>query len=266
MEEEKKKEESSKKSPVGIVILVVVLMVLCIGGGYFASEKGIFKKDNSEKTNVKEVDDEEKNPIITNYEVDDEKVTDLIEHLLSIGSGRSCGPIETYAKDSKVEAKDLDNLTIYHIIENAEFYNNKDSFTLDEMNAAIKKYFYGDISFDPESINYRGVTCPRFNYDSNTKTFTKQATACGGACGPSSTYKLIKAVDTDGTLKLDLKVIFAKDENYYSDYQRTNQIGALSDISDSDAKSRLFDKGSDYQFTFKLVDGNYVFVSSELIK
>ena len=45
-------------------------------------------------------------------------------------------------------------------------------------------------------------------------------------------YKLVKAVDTDGVLKLDVKVIFVSldegKDGIYSDYQKTNKIGKIS--------------------------------------
>lgn len=255
--------ESKKKSPLGIII-TIILMILCFAGGYFLHESGVFKVDKNETVEGENKDADNDDIKVTEYDVTDAKVAKLVDHLLSLGiMESSCWAIENYAKDVKVEAKDVSNLSIYHIVESAEFYNKKDSFTLDEMNAAIKKYFYGDIKFDPTTIDYKGASCPQYNYDSSTKTFTKQQTACGSTCGPASTYKMVKAVDTDGTLKVDVKVVFAKDaENFYSDYKRTNLIGTF----DGTNLDELLNKGGNYQFTFKNVDGSYAYVSSEPVK
>ena len=81
---------------------------------------------------------------------------------------------------------------------------------------------------------------------------------------------MVKAVDTDGILKIDVKVIFASldegKDGMYSDYAKTNKIGTFEDNNQDVTRQALFEKGSDYQFTFKLEDGNYVFVSSEPVK
>ena len=267
MEENDSIKEPKKKGSIGIIILMIILMIGCLVGGYFLNESGLFSKDKktTEEKNKKEKD---KDPVITNYDVTDEKVASLLPNILkgSYGFG-GCYALETFANDRRVDVDDLSSLVIYHVVEKNEFYQKKDSFTLDEFNAAIKKYFADGYIFDANSIDYKGSTCPQFNYDSSTKTFTKQETACGGTCGPVTSYKLIKAVDTDGTLVLTTKVIFAadyvnpSDYDYYSNYQKTNGIGKLEDDINT-----LYDKGTDYKFTFKLVDGYYAFVSSEQVK
>ena len=49
---------------------------------------------------------------------------------------------------------------------------------------------------------------------------------------------------------------------FYSDYARTKYIDKTTDnIPDT-----FFDAGDTYQFNFKMVDNEYVFVSSEPIK
>ena len=266
MENNNMEVNTKKKSSVGIILLIVILIIGCLAGGYFLSESGILKgdKENTEKSNANE--EKEIVPVVTNYEVTDEKVANLINNLLKGGySYGGCSALETFTNDKKVEAKDLSDLVIYHIIEINGFYNQKDSFSLDEFNAVAKKFFDSSYHFDPTAINYKGASCPQYNYDSGTQMFTKQQTACGGACGPMTSYKLVKAVDTDGVLKLDAKVIFTNYGNttgydYFSDYAKTNGIGKFNDDVNT-----LLDKGSNYQFTFKLVDGNYVYVSSEPI-
>ena len=261
-----------KKSPVGIIILVVVLMIGCLVGGYFINEAGVFtsSKDKEEKEEKKEEEkEEEKEPVVTNYAATDEKVSKLIDNILYMGLSHDepgfCNVLEVYANDKKVEAKSISNLMAYHIAEANEFNKKVESFTLDEMNKAIKKYLGKDYNFDPTAIDYKGSSCPQYNYDNSTKTFTKQQTTCGGTCGPIPSYKIVKAVDTDGVLELDTKVVFVSlnegKNGYYSDYAKTNKVGTFEDNIDS-----LSDKGSDYKFTFKLEDGNYVFVSSEPIK
>ena len=269
--EETKANTPKKKSPVGLIILVIILMVGCLVGGYFINESGILgskKDEKEEKGSDKEKKEEKKEPVVTNYAVTDEKVAKLIDRLLVRGSGvgNNCNVVEFYTNDKKVVANDIPNLMAYHIGE-ADFFNKKDSFSLDDINTAIQSKLGKDYKFDPTKINYKGETCPQYSYDDSTKTYSKQETACGWTCGPSTTYKVIKAVDTDGVLELDTKVIFSSAYNsniengYYSEYGLKNKIGTFEDQLEN-----LYDKGSNYKFTFKLEDGNYVFVSSEPLK
>lgn len=256
-----------EKNSVWKIIILLILMIGCFTSGYFIND--ILKAEtNNEKIQDKEETKdeqlEEKESIGTNYEITDDRFANLIDNLLKGARNYSlCESLEIFVNDKKVETKYISNLVAYHIVEINEFYQKKDSFTLDEMNSAIKKYFDKDYMFNPNNIDYNSQSCPQYNYDNNTKIFNKQQAACGGTCGPTTSYKLEKAVDTDGILELSIKVVFVSTnegkDGYYSDYQKTNQIGILfNDNIDS-----LYSKDSNYKFTFKLEDGNYVYVSSE---
>ena len=256
-----------KKSPIGLIILIIILMCGCLVGGYFINEKGLIKLGNEKETKEekkKETKKEEKEPVVTNYAVTDEKVANLIRNI-DVGALENCNGFEDYASNKKVEAKDVSSIKAFRIAETAEFFNSgKQSITLDEFTKVVQKFLGKDYKFNPEDGMGKGK-CMSYYYDASTKTFNKQETACGGTCGPITNYKLVKAVDTDGVLKLDVKVIFASTDEgkmgYYSDYSKTNKIGTFEEQIDP-----LYNKGSDYQFTFKLEDGNYVYVSSEPLK
>ena len=281
---EEKVETPKKKSPIGWIILVIILMIGCLVGGYFINESGILsgKKEPTKKEEKKDTKKEEKEPVVTNYAVTDEKVSNLIDNIVSRGSSYgSCKAFEFYVTDKKVVVNDIPNSMAYFIAERSllggnyqnvsggYYQNEKNSFTLDELTAEIKKYLGKNYKFDPKSVNYKDANCSQYNYDDNSKIYNKQETACGWTCGPSTDYKMVKAVDTDGVLKIDVKVIFysyEKNDSYYSDYAKTNVIGTQLQNYNNSSYDTLFDKGSDYQFTFKLEDGNYVFVSSEPVK
>ena len=266
VKEEVKVETPKKKNSIGWIILVIILMIGCLIGGYFINELGLlsFNKDKEVKEEKKETKKEEKEPVVTIYAVTDEKVSKLIENI-NVGTLDGCNGFEDYANDKKVVANDITSQKAFRIAETAEFFNSgKESISLDEFTKVVQKFLSKDYKFNPEDGMGKGK-CMSYYYDASTKTFNKQETACGGTCGPMTSYKMVKAVDTDGVLKIDVKVIFASlDEGkmgYYSDYQKTNKIGSVEEQI-----AYLYDKGSDYQFTFKLEDGNYVFVSSEPVK
>ena len=250
-----------KKSPIGIIILVVVLMIGCLVGGYFLNESGIFNKDK-ENTQEKDKDKkDEKEPVVTVYDVTDEKVSNLISNLTR---GLSCTALEEFISDKKLVSSDITNMRAYVIASNDFYREKKDTITLDEFNSTIKKYLGEDYNFDPNTLDLQGQYCPFYLYNSDTKEFTKrQDIACGGECGPSTAYKIVKAVDTDGVLILDVKIVFGPKEGdkYYSDIARTNVIGTFGEDLEG-----MYEKGANYQFTFKLVDDYYAFVSSEPVK
>lgn len=244
--------EPKKSSPIGVIILVIILMIGCLVGGYFLNESGILsgdKKDTEEQ--------EEKEPVVTNYEVTDAKVAKLIDNLDRGILDDSCKTIELYANDKKVGVNDITTQKAYRIAETDYYNSGKDSISLDEFTKTVQKYLGKDYNFNPADGMGKDK-CMSYVYSAASKAFNKQETACGGTCGPRTNYKLVKAVDTDGTLVLSAKVIFASSDGFYSDYAKTNKIGSFEENNET-----LFSKGSDYKFTFKLEDGNYVFVSSE---
>lgn len=262
MEEQNNIVEPKKKSPIGLIILMVILMIGCLVGGYFLNESGIFSKDtkDTEEKDKKDKEDE-KDPVVTVYDVTDEKVSKLIENLTR---GFKCGVVEEFISDKKVESSDISNIRAYIIASNDFYREKKETITLDEFNKVVKKYLGEDYKFDPSTLDLTGQYCPFYLYNNDTKEFTKRKDiACGGECGPHTSSKIVKAVDTDGVLKLDVKIIFGPKEGdkYYSDIARTNVIGTFGEDVEG-----MYEKGADYQFTFKLVDDYYAFVSSEPAK
>ena len=261
-----------KKSPIGLIILIIILMCGCLVGGYFINEKGLIKLGSEKETKEekkKETKKEEKEPVVTNYAVTDAKVAKLIDNILQYKPGVMCGRITLLAMDKKFGVNDIDNDGAWSIA--MTDLSGKDKITLDEVSNIIKKYLGKDYKFEPKS-SYEAYCSGIYEYDESSKTFNKKPVegGCGGSCGPAaSNYRMVKAVDTDGVLKIDVKVVFGSEgvnngnqDAFYSDYARTNVIGDANQNSIED----LYDKGADYQFTFKLEDGNYVFVSSEPVK
>lgn len=263
--------QPKKKGNGGLIVVIVLLLAVCIGlGGFvFINKDKLFSTNEPKKEEKKETKKEEKEPVVTTYAVTDEKVAKLIDNLLKFGQP-TCEEIELLANDKKVEAKDISNDTAW-IIALSDSSVSGDSISLDTINKAIQKYLGKDYTFDPKAAN-TNICGSNYEYDESTKTFNKKTVSggCGGTCAPAtSSYRMTKAVDTDGILKIDVKVIYGCNghENcdgytYYSDYARTNVIGNYN----QDKVEDLYNKGADYQFTFKLEDGNYVFVSSEPVK
>jgi len=228
----------------------------------FVNKDKLLSEENYEKTIKNEKKDtyESKCKEQTIYETTDSKIEDLIDGI-SVGVGGNWKQFELFANDKKVVASDIDQLTAYHMAEISFLNSNKTTITLDEYTKEIHKYLGKDYDFNPESIDYKGSSCPQYNYNASTKVFTKQETACGWTNGPVGIYhKITKAVETEGVLEIDIRVIFGDGESkFYADYARTN---FLKEYDESSLDS-YYSKASAYKFTFKEEDGNYVFVSSE---
>ena len=251
------------------IVLVVLLCISCSLGGFFAYK---YFANDTKKSNISENADKEKEK---NKNNDENKETDavkstpidgkpLIDKLnsISIRTLSDCNFIETFVNNRKVVANDISNSFAYQIVEDNEFANsNREMYVLDEVTSAIRKYFGKDYKFDPSAVNYDAF-CSKYAYNSSTKTFKKRGGGCGGTCGNQTDYKVIDGSLTGDIATVNVKVIFTKspaDGYYYGDYAKTNKIAPITDRFDSS----IIDKGANYKFTFKLEDGNYVFVSSE---
>lgn len=257
--------EEKKKGNGGLIILVVLLLIACIGmGGFiFVNKDKLMATENTKTT----VDNEKKDTNDSNckeqkvYAVTDEKISNLIDQLTV---GFSCDALERYTNDKKVTVDEISNDRAYEIaLYNQGQEKSNSTITVDELTKMIQKYLGKDYKFDISKINQsKGKTCISHYYDSSSNTIVPQETACGGTCGPHTTYTIVKAIDTDGMLELDVKVLFVDKDftGFYSNYAKTNKV---SEVENSFLP---FEKGDTYKFIFKNEDGNYVFVSSELVK
>lgn len=273
---EKKVKEEKKKGHLLLVICLIALMVLCGGLGFFLGNSDlIFSQKNSvnEKKNAsdKDVSDEKNNSGVDDFSkklLDKLNTADLCHSLQ-----------EVYFSDKKVEAKDLSNNHVQHVLlynlsKNGFKLDENARFTSDKAHEIIRGIFGKDYDYVDESITN---ICPNVVYDSNTKEYVVGMPACGGACGPSMLRKVLSVNKSDDTIELTVGVIFNGDisgENpYYADYNRTvpievtyeNDTHAYEDVPYSVSDS-IYEKCAKYKMIFKIEDSNYVFVSSEPIK
>ena len=275
--------QPKKKKPVFLIAFLIILGVSCIGGGYYLNESGLFADEEVEDVSEQYIEPDETeeengdgqettntSSENTEYEKYNKLINNLLEIDLARGREYSCSALDKLVVDKKIVANDITNDMAWDIIMADGSLKRSESISLDTVNSFIRKYLGKDYVFDPKSVD-TNVCSGHYEYDETTKTYNlipTQGGGCGGTCGPMTTYKIVKAVDTDGTLVLNVKVVFAKytegsEYAYFSDYARTNGIGDNSEKTDINT---LFEKGADYLFTFKLEDGNYVFVSSEPVK
>ncbi len=252
-----KKEKNNSWVLVTVMVILLLIVFTCFGyalGGVRVSKATM--KTVSQK--VEEKSEKQNSSTMNVYETVDEKISGLLDTLFSIPG---CGTgIEAFMNNNKVEAKDVTNLQAYHMVQKNHW--NDEAISLDDFQKEVHKYLGKDYVFEPTSVDYKGGTCPLFNYDSASQTFKKQETACGWTCGPVGTHYLVtKAVEEDGLLKITVRVVFGDDNSsFYADYNHTK----LLDGNVNEYSLVPYEKGSTYLVTYKLEDGNYVFVSSGL--
>ena len=267
-EKESKREKNSNHNRYAVEIVCLIIFLILLGGcaGWYGNE--LFSK--SDKTVVKEKNeqDEKQDSQMIVYEGTDEKILSLLTNLYMPFHG--CIENHEFIRDKKVVAQDISDSLAYEIaINRGGYYAKKlDSIALDDIEATIHKFLGKDYQFNPEAVskevNYR-VACPGYDYDSSTKSFVKKRewdTDCGGTCDYAYAYDVIKAVEQNGILQLSLKFLFEGDNNtLYADYHRT--VSVINPTVSGYERFTPFEKGTKYVFTFKVEDGNYVFVSSE---
>ena len=155
-----------------------------------------------------------------------------------------------------------------------------------------------DKDYTLEKKDYDG--CIAYKYNKEKDSFDIYHYGCGATCGGSQAFdlfKITKAEQTGDKLEVTYKVLFSeildektKDKtylNYYTDYNRKNSVTVDKDLYEYGEDNSMYEKpvsyyylnndgtnsldilskyGSVYKFTFEKQNGNYVFISSELVK
>lgn len=268
-----------KKKNTGVTFLIVLLVLALIGtSGYICYDKFIARKSNQENQTAKEeIEDEDKSGI-TVLEVTNSEVLDVFKKI-SHGLSIYCG-VNDYYKNVRVTSSDITNDLAFNIAV-LQIYNDKlaqgierpfstvgDAFTAQEVETKIAHTFGKNYKFTHKTFEL----CPTFTYDAaNNKYVIPTMPGCGGICGPTDLKKVVKAIKSDHTMELYVRVLFAggaSETDYYKDFNKTQKVGGLETNwstqfpTDSDANVA---KGSLYKLIFEKEDSSYVFVSSELV-
>lgn len=198
------------------------------------------------------------------------EIANIYYNIIS-GQDRFCG-VWDYFTNETVTVHNLSKNTIESIV----LYNlSKDgidtthsTFTKDTFNNKLHQLFGKNYNYINENIDI----IPGYTYDQEQGIYTPGPSGYGGACGPYNEDR-ITSVNTEGNnIIFEVRVIFKDITNntktYYKDYERTELLNNL----DLDEYGYLLnttenmEKGSLYKVTFTNEDGNYIFVSSELIE
>ena len=272
---------SERKKNKGLIMLVVILVLaLIMTTGYIVYDKFIAGEEVEEKNDDNKVNTikEDISEQLVDVDVNSTEIQDLFSNI-SHGLNSYCG-INYYYQDKKIFAGDLSNDLVFDIIL-SQLYNDRkaqgelypfsqigDGFTVNELDEKITSTFGKNYSFTHRTIN----SCPVFEYDSvNQKYVINSSPGCGGTCGAMNLKKVVRALKNDQTIELYVRVLFAggvDTTDYYKDYNKTQKVEGLEMDSNNffpiESDNNVA-KGSLYKLTFENEDGNYVFVSSELV-
>ena len=262
------------------MLVVILVLALIMTTGYIVYDKFIAggeveeKNDDNKVNTIKEDISEQ----LVDVDVNSTEIQDLFSNI-SHGLNSYCG-INYYYQDKKIFAGDLSNDLVFDIVL-SQLYNDRkaqgelypfsqigDGFTVNELDEKITSTFGKNYSFTHRTIN----SCPVFEYDSvNQKYVINSSPGCGGTCGAMNLKKVVRALKNDQTIELYVRVLFAggvDTTDYYKDYNKTQKVEGLEMDSNNffpiESDNNVA-KGSLYKLTFENEDGNYVFVSSELV-
>lgn len=272
-----RKKENHKRNPLIICLLIIISFTLGTISTYYYFE--VIKKDYITIENNSKNETTKNKEQIEILEITDSQVIKLYNNI-SNAIGYYCD-IDDYYKDEKVTVNNLSedlalNIAIFQLYndkkesgQGIKFYKG-DSFTSEELNKKITEIFGKNFKYTNKDIN----SCPSFKYDNTTnKYIIEQEPACGGTCGPVNIIKVVKAIKSDNSIEIYVRVLFVDvDENsniiYYKDYTKTQ---ALTNLEKNDVTGAVKDsdknlsQGGLYKLTFNKEESNYVFASSEPI-
>lgn len=261
-------------------MVVILVLALVATSGYIVYDKFIAKEEVEEenKDNKEEDSTEDGREKLVEVDVNSVEIQTLFTNIST--SFASYCEVSNYYQDKKVLVSDLPNDLVFDIVlsqiyrekqsqgEKYPFSQIGDAFTVSELETKIRSTFGKNYSFMHRTIN----SCPVFEYDSvNQKYVINTPPACGGASGPKNLKKVVRALRSDQTLELYVRVLFVDGTNaidYYKAYNKTQKVEGL-EIDPNTAEplenDNNFAKGSLYKLIFNNEDGSYVFVSSELV-
>lgn len=238
----------------GLLLVCIFLVVVgsIVGVYYF-----------SQKDDVVEVKEPSK---ITTYEVTDQRILDI----LKLFDGPGCDTvIEDYLNDHTVYAKDISAVVASAVPWHRGDLGEQTKISLEEYTKYVQKYFGEDYLLKPKDGD--ALLCI-WSYVESEKAFVKNPEpACGCIFNPSySRYRIVKAVEKDSILEIDLRVAFYRESGpaFYADYEATRSISGMGidDNLEFYAAAESFDEASLYRMTFEENAGNYVFVKAERVK
>lgn len=263
MKEVMTKDRTLKWWYIGVIILIVC------GVGLFIYQSYVAKDDKKTEPTPTMTPTATATPTATpidsvELDVNSTEVKNIFANLDS-GLGMYSGNY-VYFRNQKFEVKDFTNEEVYAIAVRSMdegIPGREKNFTKDQLEQKIRVIFGANYQFTHQTYS----NCPMWEYNSGTMTYEFVGSGCGGTGGPGSLKRVEKAVKKGTTVETNVRVIIGGN-GFYKDYGKTmsieglelDQYGALLETESN------FAKGGLYKVIFEYQNGNYVFISSELIE
>ena len=278
--EEPKKEEKPKANNNKLAIIVMVIALL-VGAGY-AVKTFVLDAKPSQGGTPSQGTGGSGEPVgpsggtIVSGLLEEDAVKLLESIIISDSTDANYQPIERIAKNTSVLSTDFTNEEIFFITYNKHF-KSKQEFTAEEFQEKVATTL-ADVTYTPGA--YKGDCNDRvFNYDEETGKYTIEMLdiACGIEGYENSVhdaYGYLSNTINDNTLVITIGVFFgkgtdeSKDANYYYDYDRNNPVAdgiVILEGNDVDRTATDFKKGTKYDLTFNIENGEYIFVKAEQV-
>ncbi|MBQ6538893.1 MAG: hypothetical protein IJL76_01290 [Bacilli bacterium] len=242
------------KKNIIIMALFIVIFILCIVLAISMNKKC----DVSTPFNDNEVKTE-------NLETTNEEVQNLLTNITT-GIGEPCGLSSYYFTNNKVSISDLGGDVLFKIaVKQIVGDDYRVNFSLDSVTAKLKNTFGKKIQFKAQTYNI--IPIYNYNYDTSTYEYQNDTGMVKVCTGDKNLVRVVKAEKKDNKLEVQVRVIFNKSGNYYSDPTFSNQLTNLekigNTISMSDTNMR---QGSLYKIIFNKENNHYIFISSDLVR
>lgn len=260
-----------KRKKTALWIILSLIIGILIGGGSLYYYDHIYKKSDNKKEDNKVINKDDCKKV----DVKELNIDSYLVKKLMTGIHFKDGSIseKTLYLENKTNAKDLDSNYLDNLLLK-EGYRVTNSFT--------DKISIKDLELARENLfgkNYEIIiptdkevgSCPIFNYDVATKTYTKSKDDCSLTSDISIKYVTVSATKKEeDNITIYERVAFIKDDGVYKKIDGSNNLTEkLDGINPKDFNiSDNNDKLNRYKYTFKYDKDtkNYVFESIELEK
>ena len=272
------KEDAKKKSKLPIILILIILLAGVGAGVYFLTKGNNTSTKPEEKKEEKKEEEKEKEE-----EYDVEKAGYMLDnfifdHFHILDDDVKCaGLLSVFFKGKEITSKDLSDEVVGSYIagyaskaksvdcvssESTDCIGGNDKFTmtLDEYKLFGSHLFGESRSYNIiPKLNYRSTECL---YDEDTKTYNcTNNISYTGCTYYFEEHKLVKASKQGDIFRLYFKVVFEKDNKFYSDFEKTKEIEA---VSATEAIEKIDE--SNYMITLKKVSSHYEFINSNIVK
>lgn len=261
-----------KKKRIVLKVIISLLFGTLLGGGAVYYYYNYYLDDNNTKTKTivkktKCIDKKEK-------KVNLDKDNYIVKKLMN-GIHFNDGSItqKTLYLENKTNAKDLDSnyLDNLLIMEAYRMKNNyEDTVTIKDLELARINLFGTNYEVIIPTDKEVG-TCPIFNYDVSTRTYSKSTTPCEFTSDIEIRYETLSATKIENkSITITEAVAFISEDKVYKNIDGSNNLTdevEISDINSFELKDYEKDLNK-YKYNFKYDEDtdNYIFESIELVK